>query len=255
MVESGAKLKEKTTEINESIMLEITETFGIIQSYCEIEQHKYFLNLRFWLSAKDCIVALVVDYLINIRISWEYFEKYQEEFEVGNSTHSMCCNTQAHLLNIINCKLAGIQRKIFIESCILFLVQGFQNNTTNGSITCSNCTHKGYQGEIEKMQIAKNYIIHNLSTPLTIPIIAGYVGTNQSYLKKGFKEAFNQTIFEFIQKNRMATAKYLLLNSDQSITEIASEVGYASLSSFSQAFKNYYGLSPQELTKSNIANN
>ena len=101
------------------------------------------------------------------------------------------------------------------------------------------------------MQLAKNYIIENIANNITIPIIANAVGTNQCYLKNGFKEIFNQTIFEFLQENRMIKAKYLLENTSQNITEIAFGVGYASLSSFSQAYKNYFGITPLEQSKVN----
>ena len=77
------------------------------------------------------------------------------------------------------------------------------------------------------------------------------MGTNQCYLKKGFKEVFNQTIFEFIQENRMIKAKYLLESNPENITSVAFNVGYASLSSFSQAYKNYFGISPLEYSRQN----
>lgn len=119
---------------------------------------------------------------------------------------------------------------------------------------CDTCAVLSKPTDTEKMQLAKNYIIDNLSTNLTIPIIASAVGTNQCYLKKGFKEVFNQTIFEFIRENRMIKAKYLLENTSQNITEIAFAVGYASLSSFSQAYKNYFGITPLEQSKAIIPN-
>jgi AraC-like DNA-binding protein len=66
-----------------------------------------------------------------------------------------------------------------------------------------------------------------LDENITIPILSNLVGTNQCYLKKGFKEVTGKTIFEFIQENRMEKAKYLLQNSDKTIGEIALLTGYA----------------------------
>ncbi|MDZ7897534.1 MAG: AraC family transcriptional regulator [Arcicella sp.] len=81
------------------------------------------------------------------------------------------------------------------------------------------------------------------------------MGTNQCYLKKGFKEVFEQTIFEFIRENRMIKARHLLQSTNPNITEIAYNVGYSSLSSFSQSYKNYFGISPTEQIKQAIPNN
>ena len=81
------------------------------------------------------------------------------------------------------------------------------------------------------------------------------MSTNQCYLKKGFKEVFQQTIFEFIQENRMEKARHLLQAANPNITEIAFNVGYSSLSSFSQSYKNFFGISPTEQIKQVFPNN
>ncbi|MBP6624476.1 MAG: helix-turn-helix transcriptional regulator, partial [Chitinophagaceae bacterium] len=120
---------------------------------------------------------------------------------------------------------------------------------------CDTCSVLNKPIEMDKIQQAKKYILENLSNNLTIPIIATNVGTNQCYLKKGFKEVYEQTIFEFIQENRMIKAKYLLQSANSNITEIADMVGYSSLSSFSQSYKNYFGISPTEQIKQVIPNN
>ncbi|MDX1903192.1 MAG: AraC family transcriptional regulator [Thermonemataceae bacterium] len=190
-----------------------------------------------------------------MRILKTYFEKYNEVLPINSKKQSICCKTQTKLLELINCELRGIYRKIFLESTILSLLCQTQKNSPFFQSGCDACTVLNKPTDTEKMLMAKNYIIDNLAERITIPIIANVVGTNQCYLKKGFKEVFSQTIFEFIQENRMIKAKYLLENSSQNITEIAATVGYASLSSFSQAYKNYFGITPSEQTKVIIANN
>ncbi len=125
----------------------------------------------------------------------------------------------------------------------------------NGHINCDNCAVFNKPIEIEKINLAKKYILDNLSDTLTIPLIAGNIGTNQCYLKKGFKEVYNQTIFEFIQENRSIKARHLLQKPNANITEIAYDVGYSSLSSFSQAYKNYFGINPSDQVKQLVSNN
>ena len=53
----------------------------------------------------------------------------------------------------------------------------------------------------------------------------------------------------------MIKARHLLQNHNPNITEIAHDVGYSSLSSFSQAYKNYFGISPTEQLKQVFPNN
>jgi AraC-like DNA-binding protein len=70
---------------------------------------------------------------------------------------------------------------------------------------------------------------------------------NECYLKKGFKEMFGTTIFDFYQSQRMEHAKYLLYEKGISVTEVSSLLGYSSISHFSTAFKKHTGLKPCEL--------
>lgn len=52
----------------------------------------------------------------------------------------------------------------------------------------------------------------------------------------------------------MQMAKNLLKETDQTITIIASTVGYSSLSSFSQSYKKHFGITPSEEIKKKFSN-
>jgi len=236
--------------VNEFIHLSINTKADFDNSYCETNENDNYIYLTFGLFANDCLFELAENnYQFQIKISKKYLEKYNENLEIIVAKQTICCNTQAKLLEIINCKLTGIHRKIFIESNILYLLYQSQKNNFLFQIECDNCNILNKPIEVEKIQQAKKFILDNLSNNLTIPIVALSVGTNQCYLKRGFKDVFKQTIFEFIQENRMIKAKYLLQYENPNITEISNIVGYSSLSSFSQSYKNYFGISPTEQIK------
>ncbi len=240
--------------VNKYIYLDIAKSPIIENSFCKATEDKTSVLLTFGLFANDCLLDLAThNYLINIKIAKTYFEKYSQPFEICVEKQSICCNTQTRLLNLINCNLTGIERQFYLESTILFLLYQSLKNSLIFQLDCDTCAIVNKKIDVEKMQLAKNYILKNLAQNITIPIIANAVGTNQCYLKKGFKNIFNQTIFEFIQENRMIKAKYLLENTSQNVTEIAFTVGYASLSSFSQAYKNYFGITPLEQAQSNYS--
>lgn len=92
-----------------------------------------------------------------------------------------------------------------------------------------------------------NYIQGNFRENITIPQIAKAVGINQCYLKKGFKEIYGKTIYSMVQSLRMEVALSLLKTSEMNVLEIGLEVGYTNQASFSTAFKQYYGYSPQQV--------
>ncbi|MDZ7614307.1 MAG: helix-turn-helix domain-containing protein [Flavobacteriaceae bacterium] len=55
---------------------------------------------------------------------------------------------------------------------------------------------------------------------------------------------YGKTIYEFVIENRMVKANHLLKNTDKKLFEISEIVGYASTSSFSKAYSNYFGVNP-----------
>ena len=80
-----------------------------------------------------------------------------------------------------------------------------------------------------------------------IKALSRKVAINECYLKKGFKEIFGTTIFDFYQGQRMEHAKYLLYDKGLSVTEVSMLLGYSSISHFSTAFKKHTGIKPCEL--------
>lgn len=68
-------------------------------------------------------------------------------------------------------------------------------------------------------------------------------------LQTVFKDHYGCTITEYIQQRRMSQAESLLSNTDMSISQVASGVGYHSASRFSELFRKSTGISPHEYRK------
>ncbi len=81
-------------------------------------------------------------------------------------------------------------------------------------------------------------------SPPTISALARLVGTNECYLKKGFRSQTGMSIGQYIRELRMNRALKLLTTGRYSILEIAHSVGYSNPSQFSAAFKRLYGEAP-----------
>jgi AraC-like DNA-binding protein len=103
------------------------------------------------------------------------------------------------------------------------------------------------EADREKIARAREILLMHISEPLTIKALSRKVAINECYLKKGFKEMYGTTIFDFFQSQRMEHAKYLLYERRVSVTDVSSLLGYSSISHFSTAFKKHTGLKPCEL--------
>ena len=65
---------------------------------------------------------------------------------------------------------------------------------------------------------------------------------NQQFIKQ-----FNQSIYSFINQQRLDQAHHAIANSNQALKTIAADLSYSHVNHFSAAFKNHFGYSPNQL--------
>ena len=103
--------------------------------------------------------------------------------------------------------------------------------------------------EREKLHEAKEILSSNLETPPSLSELSRQIGLNSFKLKKNFKELFGVPVFKYLQNERLSKAHDLLRYEDVTIQEAAWQVGYDSLSSFSNAFLKKFGFRPSEIKR------
>jgi len=82
--------------------------------------------------------------------------------------------------------------------------------------------------------------------PWTLQELAARVGMSRSIFALRFKETVGATPMEYLTRWRMLLAGDRLKNSDDSISVIASSLGYESESAFGKAFRRVMGCSPRQ---------
>ncbi len=90
------------------------------------------------------------------------------------------------------------------------------------------------------------YIIEHISEEISRSDLASFVGLSPEYLSTYFKKETGMTLSDHIKSERIEFAKRLLRHSNLSISTISGNVGYDSLSYFSQVFRRSVGLTPRE---------
>ncbi len=83
-----------------------------------------------------------------------------------------------------------------------------------------------------------------LAEPPTLEELGKEVGCSPFYLSRTFSGEVGQTIPQYLRRLRLERAAELLRSGRFNVTEAAMEVGYASLSHFSQAFHEQFGCCP-----------
>jgi YesN/AraC family two-component response regulator len=109
------------------------------------------------------------------------------------------------------------------------------------------------KGKIESRtsdQVMK-YMKEHFRENITLTSISEHIYMNSAYLSVMFKRKTGKSIIEVLTDIRMEEAKRLLLDSDYKTYQIAEMIGYKDAAYFSNAFKKYHSLSPQEFRKLN----
>ncbi|MBL9129319.1 MAG: helix-turn-helix transcriptional regulator, partial [Verrucomicrobiales bacterium] len=83
-----------------------------------------------------------------------------------------------------------------------------------------------------------------LAEPPTLEEIGRQVGCSPFYLSRTFSAEMGMTIQQFLRQARLEKAADLLRSGRFNVTEAAMEVGYSSVSHFSQAFHEQFGCCP-----------
>ena len=126
----------------------------------------------------------------------------------------------------------------------------FQNNNSFKDANRLNSKKKSTKEEIyRRVLYAKDYIDGNYSENLTLNKLSRVAMLSENHLLRNFNLIFNISPFQYITRLKIEDAKRQIEQTDKSITEISSMLGYSSLSNFSYYFKNAVGLSPMELRK------
>ena len=99
-----------------------------------------------------------------------------------------------------------------------------------------------------RINLALDFIHKNYRQEITVNTLSGLVNLEQNYFIHLFSIHVNATPCQYISKYRFAIA-LAMIRQNLSLAEIAREIGYSDLSSFSHAFKRIYGVSPSSLRK------
>lgn len=165
-----------------------------------------------------------------------------------SKTLPLCGKTRMAIEALLNHNYTDTLENIFINAqtqiLLLYSMDCMMGEKEEEVFTCKFLAN---EADREKIIKAREVLLQHIGEPLTIKELSRKVAINECYLKKGFKELFGTTIFDFYQSQRMEHAKYLLYDKGLSVTEVSSLLGYSSISHFSTAFKKHTGIKPCEL--------
>jgi AraC-like DNA-binding protein len=108
---------------------------------------------------------------------------------------------------------------------------------------------KEAESSMEAMENVLQYIRENINEPITIEQLAEIACMSQAAFFRAFKEYSNMSPIDYINRERINSAKQQLINFSKSVTDICYELGYNHMTYFIRVFKKYEGITPKQFQK------
>lgn len=146
---------------------------------------------------------------------------------------------------IFDCPYYGITRKLFLESKSLELLS-LQLHQISGCPSQDRSAIRMHPHDKKQIAGVRELIDSRLDTPLSLNELAKQAGMSHPKLNRCFKLMYGMTVFQYLRTERLNKARAMLREDGYSVTEAAFQVGYDSVSHFSQIYKKQFGTSPSK---------
>ena len=113
-----------------------------------------------------------------------------------------------------------------------------------------NKTHNLSKHHIQSINKALHYIEQHLESDVSLESVSKIAHYSPFHFHRIFKAFTNETLNQYISRKRVEKASAVLLRkTDVTISELSTRYGFTSNSSFTRAFKKFYGVSPSDFRR------
>ncbi|MFB2839033.1 helix-turn-helix domain-containing protein [Floridanema evergladense] len=148
------------------------------------------------------------------------------------------------LWEIMRCPFQGLPKRLFLEGkalevlgIVVQMEQAMLERSSEPSLSL---------GTRERVYYARELVLQHLHEPLSLEELARRSQLNESTLKRGFKQEFGMTVFDYLLDYRMEQAREMLERGAMQVSEVMMAVGLKNRSYFAAAFRRKFGQNPKQ---------
>lgn len=104
----------------------------------------------------------------------------------------------------------------------------------------------------EAIQKTLDYIEEHFGEEVTVDLLAEEAHLSKYYYQRLFSRLVRKNVYEYLKLRRLAKAAGMLMDLDRTILDVALECGFLSHSSLTKAFREAYGITPDEYRKGKV---
>ena len=167
---------------------------------------------------------------------------------ITKETHPLIYNDiYQNLLDICKEYLGGsVYNELYIFSLLIKMLITLYENHLQTADLFQNVNVSKHQEYVSKFGHLLEYIDTHYTEDLTLEDMADMIGFSKYHFSRLFKQYTNYTFCEYLKNRRIQAAEILLEKPDCSITEVALQSGFPSISTFNRIFKEHKNCTPTE---------
>lgn len=109
-----------------------------------------------------------------------------------------------------------------------------------------DASHNKQKEYIVKFNRIFDYINNNYMDDINLEVIASIAGFSKFHFSRLFKQFTDMSFYDYVNQKRVKAAERLLLDPSLTITEVAMQSGFSSISTFNRVFKHFKECTPTE---------
>ena len=232
-------LQEETKEVffdNYSFSIDNSQFLLIKSGNCLMTEklsnvEEYYRSVLLFFSNED-VLKFIRKFELNAPDSKNYYSTYSFNYDVFIKRFVESLLDISKLSKKIQSRILETK----FEEIMLYLVEFKGVEFLYSLISNSSNEHQKFIQTIESNQLNK----------LTIKELSFISNMSVSTFKREFEKHFRSTPSKWFQEKRLEHAAFLLKNNSKRPSDIFEEIGYETLSNFTQAFKLKFGLTPKQ---------
>jgi AraC-like DNA-binding protein len=232
-------LKEGTKEVffdNSSYAINNSQFLLMKSGNCLMTEklsnvEEYYRSVLLFFSNED-VLKFIRKFELNAPDSKNYYSTYSFSYDVFIKRFVESLLDISKLSKKIQSRILETK----FEEIMLYLVEFKGVEFLYSLISNSNNEHQKFIQTIESNQLNK----------LTIKELSFISNMSVSKFKREFEKHFRSSPSKWFQEKRLEHAAFLLKNNSKRPSDIFEEIGYETLSNFTQAFKLKFGLTPKQ---------
>ena len=140
---------------------------------------------------------------------------------------------------------SGIIRTLSLEGrlYLILAMQLIEHHNFESELVLPESLSKS---DIKKIHQLSEYIVDNVSSPISVNSLAALARISPKKLQLGFRVLYSKSVNEYVRQLKLEISRDYLKNTDLSVSEIVYAIGIKSRSYFSKIFSEAYGVLPTE---------